>query len=51
MARELLAMSGCWTPTPPQNSLMPPPEPVDSTFGVLKRLVLPNCSATTVEKG
>jgi hypothetical protein len=29
-------MSGCCTPTPEQNSFRPPPEPVDSTFGVLK---------------
>ena len=36
MAREALAMSGMSTPTPAQNSLMPPPVPVDSTTGVLK---------------
>ena len=30
---------------------MPPPEPVLSTIGVLNFDVLPNCSATVVEKG
>ncbi len=44
-------MSGVSTPTPAQNSLMPPPVPVDSIFGVLNLLVLPNCSATAVVKG
>ena len=39
------------TPTPAQNSLRLPPEPVDSIFGVLKAVVLPNCSATTVANG
>ena len=51
MRREALVMSGCCTPTPAQNSFRPPPEPVDSIFGVLNELVLPNCSATTVENG
>ena len=37
--------------TPAQKSLNPPPEPVDSILGVLKRVVLPNLSATTVAKG
>ena len=50
IAREALLISGCWTPTPAQNSLKPPPVPVDSTFGVLK-LPLPNASATAVAKG
>jgi len=49
--REALLTSGCWTPTPVQNSLNPPPVPVDSTFGVLKLLPLPNCSATAVVNG
>ena len=44
-------MSGCSTPTPLQNSLMPPPVPVDSIFGVLTSLALPNFSATTVANG
>ena len=52
IARDALLTSGCWTPTPPQNSLKPPPVPVDSTFGVLKlALDLPNCSATAVVNG
>jgi hypothetical protein len=52
MARDALLTSGCWTPTPPQNSLKPPPVPVDSTLGVLKlALALPNCSATVVVNG
>ena len=29
-------MSGCEVPTPLQNSFIPPPDPVDSIFGVLK---------------
>jgi len=36
MRREALAMSGVDSPTPAQNSLRPPPEPVLSTMGVLK---------------
>ena len=44
-------MSGWPTPTPAQNSLRPPPEPVLSTTGVLCPVVLPNSSATAVEKG
>ena len=44
-------MSGCSNPTPPQNSFSPPPEPVDSTTGVAKPLVWPNCSATAAENG
>ena len=44
-------MSGCRTPTPEQNSLRPPPEPVLSTTGVLNPVDLPNCSATAVENG
>src|SRR3546814_19812997 len=51
MAREALLISGWPTPTPAQNSLKPPPVPVDSTTGVLKLPVLPNCSATAVENG
>src|SRR5262245_11501104 len=49
--REALLMSGSSTPTPAQNSLKPPPVPVDSTTGVLNLPALPNCSATAVEKG
>ena len=44
-------MSGCSSPIPAQNSFNPPPEPVDSTIGVLKSVLLPNRSATVVEKG
>ena len=33
IGREALAMSGKLSPTPPQNSLMPPPVPRDSTLG------------------
>ena len=51
MRRELLVMSGCSTPTPLQNNFMPPPDPVDSILGVLKRVVWPNRSATTVANG
>ena len=36
---------------PEQNSLNPPPDPVDSIVGVLKSVALPNRSATTVAKG
>ena len=48
---EALVMSGCSVPRPLQKSLRPPPEPVDSITGVLKPLVFPNLSATTVAKG
>jgi hypothetical protein len=44
-------ISGWFAPTPEQNSLAPPPEPVDSIVGVLKVVVLPNFSATVVAKG
>ena len=44
-------MSGVPVPTPAQNSFRPPPEPVASIFGVLKSVVLPNLSATTVANG
>ena len=49
--REELVMSGYCTPAPEQNSLNPPPDPVDSILGVLKSVVRPNRSATTVENG
>ncbi len=49
--REAFVMSGWLTPTPAQNNLIPPPEPVDSTTGALKELVFPKVSATAVEKG
>ena len=32
-ALEELVISGCSTPTPAQNNLCPPPEPVDSITG------------------
>jgi hypothetical protein len=51
MRREALVMSGCCAPTPAQKSFIPPPEPVLSTTGVLKSVVLPNLSATAAEKG
>ncbi len=51
MRREALAMSGLSTPTPAQNSLMPPPVPVDSILGVLKVPLRPKFSATVVAKG
>ena len=51
MAREASDTSGYCTPTPPQNSLKPPPVPVLSTLGVLKLPDLPNCSATVVVNG
>ena len=51
MRREAFETSGWPTPTPAQNSLKPPPVPVDSTTGVLPAPDLPNCSATAVVKG
>src|SRR5687768_15101241 len=51
MRREALATSGNCGPTPLQNSLMPPPVPVLSTFGVLNFPPRPNCSATVVVNG
>ena len=44
-------MSGVLTPTPLQNNFRPPPEPVDSIFGVLKLVERPKRSATTVANG
>jgi hypothetical protein len=44
-------MSGVASPTPEQNSLMPPPVPVLSTTGVFRPDFWPNCSATAVENG
>src|SRR5687768_4884619 len=44
-------MSGVFSPTPAQNSFMPPPVPVDSTTGVLNLPTLPKLSATAVVKG
>ena len=35
MRRDEFVMSGVFVPTPEQNSFKPPPEPVDSTTGVL----------------
>jgi hypothetical protein len=46
-----LVRSGCCTPTPAQNCLMPPPVPVDSTTGVLKAPPRPKVSATALLKG
>ena len=51
IGREALETSGVASPTPSQNSLKPPPVPVDSTTGVLNWPILPNCSATAVVKG
>ena len=51
MRREAFDTSGWPVPTPAQNSLKPPPVPVDSTTGVLPAPDLPNCSATAVVKG
>src|SRR5687767_11543668 len=51
MRREAFATSGNCGPTPLQNSLMPPPVPVLSTFGVLNLPARPNCSATVVVNG
>jgi hypothetical protein len=51
MRRDALAMSGNCGPTPLQKSLMPPPVPVLSTFGVLNLPPRPNCSATVVVNG
>ncbi len=50
MRREALVTSGVWTPTPEQNSFMPPPVPVDSTIGVLPDF-WPKRSATAVVNG
>ena len=51
MAREASLMSGVSGPTPEQNSLKPPPVPVDSTTGVLNFPPLPSASATVVANG
>ena len=51
IALEAFVKSGCFVPTPAQKSFNPPPEPVDSIFGVLWSVVLPNFSATTIANG
>ena len=51
MAREALVKSGVPSPTPEQNSFMPPPVPVDSTTGVLNWPPWPSFSATAVVNG
>ena len=48
---DALVTSGVLAPVPAQKSFIPPPEPVDSTTGVLKSVDFPNLSATAVEKG
>ena len=48
---DAFVISGCCVPSPAQNNFNPPPEPVDSTTGVLNPLVLPNRSATVVANG
>src|SRR5512134_3554457 len=49
--RDAPVISGVPSPTPLQNSFMPPPVPVDSTTGVLNLPALPKLSATAVVKG
>src|SRR5262245_1096128 len=51
MGRDAFAKSGVPSPTPAQNSFMPPPVPVDSTTGVLNLPAWPSFSATAVVKG
>ena len=49
--RDAPVMSGVPSPTPLQNSFMPPPVPVNSTTGVLNLPALPKLSATAVVNG
>ena len=49
--REAFSMSGKFAPTPPQNSFMPAPVPVDSTTTLTLGLSRWNCSATAVVNG
>src|SRR5690554_1795996 len=52
MAREELAISMVFSPTPWQNWRRPPPEPPEPTTGVLNcGKLLPNSSATMLAKG
>ena len=51
ICREAFSMSGKFAPTPPQNSFMPAPVPVDSTTTLTFGLSRWNCSATAVVKG
>ena len=51
MRREAFDKSGVFIALLAQKSFIPPPVPVDSIFGVLKAVLLPKRSATTVEKG
>jgi hypothetical protein len=46
MAREALAMSMVFSPTPSQKRLRPADEPPDSTTGVGKSVFSPKASAT-----
>ena len=48
---EALVISGVLSPTPAQNNFIPPPDPVDSTTGVLNAVDFPKRSATVVENG
>jgi hypothetical protein len=51
IGREALAMSGNFSPMPPQNILMPPPVPRLSTLGAFLPVFLAKFSAVRVEKG
>src|SRR3546814_10975473 len=51
IAREAPVMSGCCSPTPPQNSCMPPPVPVDSTNGPGNSPARPKYTATAAVHG
>ena len=51
IGREASTMSGNCSPTPPQNSLMPAPVPVDSTITLMPGLARWNSSATAVVNG
>ena len=51
IGRDALTASGNWSPTPPQNSLMPAPVPVDSTITDWPAFARWNSSATAVVNG
>jgi len=51
ICREAFSISGKFAPTPPQNSFMPAPVPVDSTTTLTLGLSRWNCSAIAVVKG
>jgi hypothetical protein len=51
ISREASSTSGCWLPTPAQNSFIPAPVPVDSTVTLMPGLARMKSSATALVNG